>query len=155
MKKENRNALFSVIFLTLFFFGCGSTSGGLNRAISLHRQGAQQIRIGDSKSSVLHNLRPAFLATKSSEHRTQEMFMRKGKTIEIHYVRSGWIADGANTDDEYTPYIFEDDVLVAIGWRTLGGAKTRGNTAIKAAKDNRRRGRMLKQGLRMMRTGQW
>ena len=30
------------------------------------------------------------------------------------------------TDDEFTPYIFEDGKLIAIGWHILGGPKTKG-----------------------------
>ena len=48
--------------------------------------------------------------------------------IEILYFRSGWQSDGITTDDEFTPYVFNDDVLVAIGWATLDGPKTQGQS---------------------------
>jgi hypothetical protein len=33
---------------------------------------------------------------------------------------------GFVTDDEFTPYIFNDGKLVAVGWQTLGGIKSQG-----------------------------
>jgi len=50
--------------------------------------------------------------------------MEEEVLVEILYYRSGWQRDGIVTDDEFTPYIFNDGVLVAIGWTTLGGPKT-------------------------------
>jgi hypothetical protein len=36
------------------------------------------------------------------------------------------------TDDEFTPYVFADNTLVAIGWTVLGGPITSGNAAAAA-----------------------
>ena len=35
-------------------------------------------------------------------------------------------ADGLTTDDEFTPYIFNNGKLVGIGWQVLGGPKSQG-----------------------------
>ena len=56
-----------------------------------------------------------------------ESSLHDGKVREIHFARSRRIPDGRTTDDEFTPYVFEDDVLVAIGWTYLGGPKTIGS----------------------------
>jgi hypothetical protein len=39
-------------------------------------------------------------------------------------MRTGWVSDGLTTDDEFTPYVFTDEVLTSIGWVALGGPKT-------------------------------
>ena len=43
---------------------------------------------------------------------------------EIAYIRSGNVKDDANTDDEYTPYLFQDRTLIGYGWSAVGGKKT-------------------------------
>ena len=55
-----------------------------------------------------------------------DSYIKDGKRVDILYIRSDWISDGKTTDDELTPYIFEDQILVGIGWTMLGGAKTSG-----------------------------
>tara|TARA_B100001057_G_C22305445_1_gene739954 strand:+ start:315 stop:593 length:279 start_codon:yes stop_codon:yes gene_type:complete len=49
--------------------------------------------------------------------------MKDGKTLYIHYQRTSHVNDGRNTNDEFTPYVFENNKLVAIGWAHLGGPK--------------------------------
>ncbi len=55
-----------------------------------------------------------------------ESYMHNNKVREIIYIRSNWISDNKLTDDEVTPYIFEDKKLIGIGWAMLGGAKSTG-----------------------------
>jgi hypothetical protein len=54
------------------------------------------------------------------------MYKKDGTLVEILYFRSGWQPDGLTTDDEFTPYLFNDGELVAVGWAILGGPKTQG-----------------------------
>jgi len=56
------------------------------------------------------------------------MYKKEGVLVEILYFRSGWQSDGLTTDDEFTPYLFNDGKLVAVGWAVLGGAKSHGQT---------------------------
>jgi len=49
--------------------------------------------------------------------------------IEIYFMRSGRQPDGLRTDDEFTPYVFNDGKLVGVGWQVLGGAKSQGQTS--------------------------
>ena len=49
-----------------------------------------------------------------------------GKSIVTYYCRTAWIEDGRMTDDEYTPFVFINNELSAIGWESLGGPQTRG-----------------------------
>ena len=66
----------------------------------------------------------------------EDKYMKEGIAVEIIYFRSGWNSDGLTTDDEFTPYIFNDDKLVAIGWQVLGGAKTQGQARDSIYYDN-------------------
>ena len=63
----------------------------------------------------------------------------EGKSIVTYYCRTGWIEDSRNTDDEYTPFVFINDELSAIGWESLGGPKTRGASQADIGYDKARR----------------
>jgi len=62
----------------------------------------------------------------SSEIKQPDKYRKNGKNVDIIYYRSGWNSDGLTTDDEFTPYVFNNGKLVAIGWQSLGGAKSQG-----------------------------
>ncbi len=74
--------------------------------------------------------------------RVADQYLENGVPFYIHYQRTGWVEDGMKTDDEFTPYIFADSTLVAIGWTVLGGAKSSGD-AIAAAAINQQRSQAL------------
>ena len=63
---------------------------------------------------------------RNTEIKQPDRYVKDGVNVEIIYFRSGWQPDGLVTDDEFTPYLFNDGKLVAIGWAILGGAKSRG-----------------------------
>ena len=48
--------------------------------------------------------------------------------VDIYYFRTLRQPDGLTTDDEFTPYVLNNDVLVAIGWTSIGGANSQGQT---------------------------
>ena len=97
-------------------------------AISSFKKLSEKSSLGQSKDDVLNFLRSA--KTGVSEYdKPREAFKLNGKAIEIHYFRSAWIPDGKLTDDEFTPLTFVEDQLTAIGWQSLGGARTFGDTA--------------------------
>jgi len=50
-------------------------------------------------------------------------FTANNSIYDVIFVRSSWVSDGAITDDEFTPHIFQDGNLVAIGWNAIGGEK--------------------------------
>jgi hypothetical protein len=110
----------------LMLCGCGLM---IDKAISRHHEVAGQISLGDSKQKVLSVLQPIENDIPSAARRTSEAFLvadSQGKEhrIEIYYFRSARYADEMLTDDEFTPYVFKDGYLVAIGWAYLGGPKT-------------------------------
>ena len=55
--------------------------------------------------------------------------MDNGNLVEIYFFRSAWQSDGLTTDDEFTPYVFKDGKLVAIGWTSIGGIKSQGQAS--------------------------
>ena len=112
-----------------------SLMAGIDTAIEWYHQVASSIQLKQSKEDVLEVLLPTQVGL-GKYGKMAESFTKGGKTIEIHYMRSARIQDGNTTDDEFTPYSFVDDTLVAIGWQALGGAKTYGDVhAAQRAKD--------------------
>jgi hypothetical protein len=88
-----------------------------------------QIQLGDSKDIVIPLLDRSQAQLGSSERKRPEKYMKGNTLVEIYYVRSGRQADGLKTDDEFTPYIFNNGKLVAIGWTAIGGPKTQGQAS--------------------------
>ena len=82
-----------------------------------------KINRGDYKEQVLAILEPTQRRLSNSDRKYPEKYFKYGVLVEIYYFRSGWQDDRLNTDDEYTPYVFNDGKLVAIGWEALGGPR--------------------------------
>lgn len=98
----------------------------IRQAINEHDAVASQINLGDDKESVLAILQPIQAKVPYDEQKRAERFMEKDVLVEVYYARSAMYHDGLITDDEFTPYVFHDGVLVGIGWQALGGPKTQG-----------------------------
>lgn len=49
----------------------------------------------------------------------REALVANGQLIEVYYFRSGNIPDGRITNEEFTPYVFIDGTLMAVGWMAL------------------------------------
>lgn len=113
-------------FLVLMLAGCSNMH--IRQAINEHDQMTGQIELGDSKEAVLAILQPIQAKVPYGEQKRAERFMEKDVLVEIYYARSAIYHDGLVTDDEFTPYVFHDGVLVGIGWQALGGPKTQGQT---------------------------
>ena len=80
------------------------------------------------KIQLIEILQPSQSRLSNTEVKQPDMYKKEGVLVEILYFRSGWQSDGLTTDDEFTPYLFNDGKLVAIGWVILGGAKSQGQT---------------------------
>jgi hypothetical protein len=87
---------------------------------------ANSVELGMSKQQVVEILGPTQTRLRNTEIKQSDHYRGKGLNVEILYFRSGWQRDGLVTDDEFTPYIFNDGALVAIGWEILGGPKSQG-----------------------------
>jgi hypothetical protein len=94
-------------------------------AISAFKTLSPTVQLGDSKVGALEVLGPTQLIVEPAGRRLSESYTENGKRIDIYYFRSNWVSDNLSTDDEFTPYIFTDNVLTAIGWRTIGGIQSR------------------------------
>lgn len=114
--------LFCLTAACLVFAGCSSE---LQTAISTYQEAAGQVEIRMDKEQVLGILAPTQEMLEGDEMRSPERYVDdNGQLVEIYYFRSEAYYDDILTDDEFTPYVFRDGKLTAIGWAALGGPKT-------------------------------
>jgi len=114
--------------LSFLLLGC-APAVVIDEAIEKYEVVAGSINLGDSRDKVLSILLPTQKELKGSYKKSADKYLKEGVLVEIYYMRSGRQADGLTTDDEFTPYIFNDGKLVGIGWAMLGGAKTQGQAS--------------------------
>jgi len=120
--------LFKIAIIFLFFFisGCVVTPSYYQLTVDDYVGVSSKISLGMTKPEVIKILQHSQSRLKNTEIKQPDMYDKEGVFVEILYFRSGWQADGLTTDDEFTPYLFNDGKLVAVGWATLGGPKTQG-----------------------------
>ena len=112
----------------------------------------QSISLGDSKNKVLGTLIPIMQDLPEDWKRTAEQYLVNDDRFYVHYQRTGWTSDNQLTDDELTPYVFKNDVLVSIGWQALGGVKTTGDAAAASANQRAQSEALLQIGKDMRKT---
>lgn len=112
----------SLAFTLTFFLGCATN--GIYSAINEHEQVRHQVQLGQDKVQVLDILMPTQRGIARRFSKAPEQYNTNGKHVEVFFFRSQSFSDGIVTDDEFTPYVFEDGVLAAIGWTAIGGPKT-------------------------------
>ena len=110
----------SIIFL---LSACASNQS-ISTAILAFEAQAGNVQLGQSKAEVLAMLSPTQANMPSRFGKPFEAFLEDDKLKEVYFFRSRSFADGLVTDDEFIPYVFEDGVLIAIGWTAIGGPKT-------------------------------
>jgi len=115
-------------FVLVMASGCAASLTGPE----LHTLAQQQVELGMTRESFNTLMRPALKETPDKQRRSVESFTEGSSVIDIVFIRSAWIRDGALTDDEYTPYVFRDDRLVSYGWRSIGGMKVTSGDISKA-----------------------
>lgn len=130
MKREPKSTTYEVgLALASFFLvtGCGVMEASrIDEAITEHQSVANRIHLGDDKDHVLAVLNPIQERLLAKERKAPESYLKDGATVEIYFARSARQPDGLTTDDEFTPYVFTNGKLTAIGWSTLDGPKTQG-----------------------------
>ena len=119
--------LFSV-FIIFALSGCVMSMSPYQLTVDDYIAAAPNVSLGMSKAEVTELLEASQSRLKNTEIKQPDMYTKEGVLVEILYFRSGWQSDGLTTDDEFTPYIFNDGELVAVGWAVLGGAKSQGQT---------------------------
>lgn len=123
---RGRVKLVSGLVLSLLLSACATN--GIQSAINNYEQVRGQIVLGQSKQEVLAVLQPTQSGIAPRFQKASEQYRKDGKHVEVYFVRSQSFNDGIVTDDEFTPYVFEDGVLTAIGWTAIGGPKTQAQT---------------------------
>jgi hypothetical protein len=99
----------------------------MDEAIAGYRQAAAKIQVGDSRAKVLALMEPMQFKLLSNETRPPLSFPIQsagGETtyVDVFFFRSGRQpgeavdSDAPPPDEDFTPYIFEHDVLTGIGW---------------------------------------
>jgi hypothetical protein len=109
--------------------GCAALTSPYQLTVDDYMTAVPKISLGMSKSDVIELLQPTQVRLKNTDIKQPDMYKKDGTLVEILYFRSGWQPDELTTDDEFTPYLFNDGELVAVGWATLGGPKTQGQAA--------------------------
>jgi len=118
---------FIISILTLFVLtGCLPPAIVIEGAIDEYEKVADSVDLGDSKQKFLNEIYFTQEKIDSKYLKRPEKFLKNNIKVEIYYIRSSIQSDGLTTDDEFTPYVFENKSLVAIGWASLGGPKTAG-----------------------------
>ena len=128
---------FKNLILFIVVTGCFADT-----AIIEYSQKKHMISLGDSIHKALPILNNIQKSVPANWLKSADQYNKGGKNYYIHYQRTGHTEDGVMTDDEFTPYVFADSKLVAIGWEVLGGPRSYGNAGI-AANNARQRSQAL------------
>jgi hypothetical protein len=108
---------FLAVLLVIFLFGC--TEHRVDESIKRYQEVAPKVHIGDSEQKVLALLQPTQKGLPAKALKKPEQYLEDSGLQEVYYFRSSRTPDGMTTDDEFTPYIFENRKLVAVGWNAL------------------------------------
>lgn len=119
-------AVIGLVVVATAFAGCASMVPPYQLTVDDYVAAAPKVSLGMTKPQVVEILQPSQIRLRNTEIKQPEMYTKDGVLVEILYFRSGWQQDGITTDDEFTPYLFNDGKLVAVGWAILGGAKSQG-----------------------------
>jgi hypothetical protein len=114
--------LLSVIVMSV----AGCVGSEIDAFINRYNEMSNKINLGDSKERALSILLPTQKNLFSKYSKSPEKYMKDGVVVEIYFMRSRRQPDGLTTDDEFTPYVFNDGKLVGIGWQVLGGPSSQG-----------------------------
>jgi hypothetical protein len=127
-----RLAAIHITVLCLVSWGCAQLalvdeeSRRIDASIAKYSDQARAIQLGDAKEKVLSILLPSQEDLKPDERKFAESFLKNDVRTDIYFFRSHRQADGLTTDDEFTPYVFTNGALTAVGWTAIGGPKTQG-----------------------------
>jgi len=102
----------------------------IDEAIAKYKAAAAQVKLGDSRDKVLALLQPTQFELESNEIKPPVAMASQSDSgvetmVVIHFFRSSRHTDerpdvnGMAPEDDFTPYIFTDDVLTGIGWTYL------------------------------------
>lgn len=121
---SSRYAKYLVTVSMVALLSACASNQSIQLAISAYQAQAKNIELGQSKAQVLAILSPTQASMPARFGKPHEEYIEEDKLKEIYFFRSRSFADGLVTDDEFIPYVFEDGMLIAIGWTAIGGPKT-------------------------------
>ena len=107
--------LLSLVIVIVCLIGCAPNSVTQN-AVASYKSVTSQISIGDQRDYVLAILEKNQRGIPAHFKRSSERYLSYGDQVEIHFVRTGLDSGGSNYDDDFTPYVFKNNVLVSVGW---------------------------------------
>tara|TARA_B100001093_G_scaffold512882_1_gene583620 strand:+ start:799 stop:1308 length:510 start_codon:yes stop_codon:yes gene_type:complete len=142
--------LLVLLIFPIFIGGCAEIA--MDNNLYEYKRVQHTISLGDSKNRVLGTLLPMMQDLPSNWKRPADQYLVNDDRYYVHYHRTGWTSDGLLTDDELTPYVFKNDVLVSIGWQALGGVKTTGNAAAASANQRAQSQALIDLGQEMLKT---
>jgi hypothetical protein len=129
-----------ILIIISFVVGCASDRAhwakidaqrkGILTAIESHKSVSDKINLGDTRENILPILLPTQDSLKPYPvfQKSTDKYIKNDVLVEIYFMRSGWFRDSLTTDDEFTPYVFNDGKLIGVGWTILGGPSTHGQT---------------------------
>ena len=88
----------------------------IDRAIGKYEEAASKVNLGDDKEKVLSVFLPIQRGLPANAKKPAQKLIKDGTLIEIYFMRTGRDPDGRTTDNEFTPYVFVNNKLTAIGW---------------------------------------
>jgi hypothetical protein len=115
---KTKSRTFDLITLAIVMvglFGCAPNTV-TKQAVEDYEKAYSKISIGDARGHVLAILGPSQQVIPLRFRKRPERYLSYGEQVEIHFVRTGLESGISNQDDDYTPYVFKNDVLVSIGW---------------------------------------
>jgi hypothetical protein len=113
--KRHKFGIVALVVAALSVAGCAPNQVS-QKAVADYKSVASQISIGDARDYVLAILQTNQQVIPSYFKRQPERYLSYGEQVEIHFVRTGLSSGGSNNDDDFTPYVFKNDVLVSVGW---------------------------------------
>ena len=112
------------LLLVALFISTIACQSNIHQAINAYNSVAPTIKLGTNKQTVLTLLEPTQAQLNKSDQRPPEHYIKDNHRYDIYFYRHHLYQDGLNTDDEFTPYLFKNDILIGQGWSSLGGIKT-------------------------------
>ena len=119
-----------VIIAVIIVSGCGGPNYHLNSSLNEYKKVSGQIELGDMKENVLSILLPIQKALDEFPifQKLPEKYIKDNVLVEVYFMKSSHQYGSPRTDDQFTPYVFNNGKLVGIGWAILGGASLQGQS---------------------------
>ena len=113
--KDRSLKLMTLTILMFSLLGCGSNTI-TEQAVVDNKKAYSKISIGDARGHVLAILETSQQVIPLRFKKQPERYLSYGERVEIHFVRTALTSGISNHDNDFTPYVFKNDILVSVGW---------------------------------------